>query len=115
MAAHARGHRCKLTASIVPGGVEVVGRLGSWGGRLSGPSREAIARFLAISHGQIRFARFALRESEADAVSFAAADRLDVELPDGIAAVTAACRRGWREVRALADESVAGVYLEARL
>ena len=62
VAAGPSGHRCELTASIISNGVEVTGRLGSWDVELSGPSRTAMARFLAAAHGQIRFARFTLQE-----------------------------------------------------
>lgn len=104
--------RWELTAWIEGSGVEIKGRLAAWDAELSDASRAAIALFLAASHVRVRFARFVLQEREAMAVSFAAADRLDVELPDSLAAVVAACRDHWREVRALADRSVAEAYLE---
>jgi hypothetical protein len=107
-----RNNRCELTATIVEDGVEIRGRLAHWETSLAELPRAAIGRFLACAHARVRFVRFTLQDAQADAVSFAAADRLDVEFPDGVAAVLAAHRLAWREVRALADAAVARVYLE---
>jgi len=112
LAADPRGLQCGLFSAIVPGGVEVRGRLASWETTLSSASQAAIAHLLASAHLYIRFARYALDDREAAAVSFATARRLDVELPDSVAAVVESCRLVWREVRALTEEGVAQAYLE---
>ena len=108
-----RGPRCDLTATIIQGGVEVCGLLATWDKALSPRSRAALTRFLVAAQARVRFTRFTLHDREANVVSFAAAQRLDVELPNNVAAVAAACRLAWREVRALADDAVAQAYLEA--
>ena len=108
-----RGHRCDLAATITQGGVEVCGRLATWDTALSPRSRAALTGFLVAAQARVRFTRFTLHDREANVVSFAAAQRLDVDLPDSVGAVAAACRLVWREVRALADDAVAQAYLEA--
>jgi len=108
----AAGHRCELTASIAQGGVEVSAQLGEWAGERSSIVRAALVRYLAACQDQIRFVRFLLQESQATAMSFAAADRLEVELPDSVGAVAQAHHRAWRAVRALTNETVARAYLE---
>lgn len=108
----ATGHRGELTASIAPGGVEVSVQLGAWAGELSSPVRAALVRYLAACEGQIRFVRFMLLESQATAIAFAAAKRLEVELPGRVGAVAQAHHRAWRAVRALTNETVARAYLE---
>jgi hypothetical protein len=106
------GCRCKLTATIIADGVEVCGLPSSWEFNFAEASESALRRFLAAAHSRIRFARFILQDHEPRAVSFAATDRLDIELPDSVAAVVAACRLVWREVSALADPAVAQAYLK---
>jgi hypothetical protein len=107
------GERFALTAPIVAGGVEVYSPLGDGDTPLGAASEVAAARFLAAAQARVRFARFVLEDGRVRAVSWAAADRLEIELPDSVSAVVAACRLVGRELRALADETVAAAYLEA--
>lgn len=107
------GPRCELTVTIVSGGVEVRAQLADWQADLCKTSKQAVARFLALAQGCVRFARFELHERVATVVSFATADRLDVELPDGLASVRAAHALAQGEVRALVHDMVAERYLEA--
>ena len=108
-----RGSRCDLQATIIENGVEVRGLLLSAGEReLAASSTLALSRFFVAAHSRVRFARFTLQQGEANAVSFAAAIRLEIELPDSVAAVLAACRLVGREVLALAEATVAEAYLE---
>jgi hypothetical protein len=109
----ASGYRTRLTAAIVQGGVEVRGLIANWEADLSETSRKSLACFLAAAHARVCFVRFTLLDHEASAVSFAAGDRLDDELPDSVAAVAAACGLVWPEVRALRNDAVAEAYLEA--
>ena len=110
-----RGCRCDLTATIVPRGVEVRSQPVVWQAVLAEASESATFRFLAAAHGRIRFARFAVQDRKLSAVSFAAADRLDIELPDSVAAAVAACQLVWREVAALANTTVSQAYLETMI
>jgi hypothetical protein len=112
VATEPRGYRCELSAKIIPGGVEVHGPLTAWESELSETSQAAVARFLVAAHDRVRFARFNFQNLNAAAVSFASVDRLDVELPDSVIAVVAACGLVWREVRALSNDEVARAYLE---
>jgi hypothetical protein len=107
-----RGCRCNLTARITQGGVEVSGLIVAWDFDLAAASESALLRFLGAAHDHVRLARFTLLDRRVNAVSFAAADRLDVELSDSVAAVVAACRLVWREVSALGDAAVAEAYLK---
>jgi hypothetical protein len=107
-----RNNRCELAATIVEDGVEIRGLVANWEAAPAEVAQAAISRYLAFAHARVRFVRFSLVDGQAIAVSFAAADRLDVELPDGVAAVVAAHRLVWREVRALANAAVARLYLE---
>ncbi len=93
-------------------GVEVSASIANWETSLSVESREAMATLLVSAHDRLRFVRFGLTDQFASAVSFATADRLDIELPDSVAAVTAAAGLLWREVRSLANDGVARTYLE---
>ena len=108
-----RGCRCNLTATIVQGGVDVCGPVLATEASLAEASKSALVQFLAAAHGRIRFARFTLQDRKLHAVSFAAADRLDVELADSVTAVVTACGLVWREVSALTDTAVAEAYLES--
>lgn len=107
-----QGCRCQLTASIIREGVEVCGLPSTWELHFAEASESALRRFLAAAHSRIRFARFSLQDGKPRTVSFAAADRLDIELPDSVAAVLAACHLVWREVAALADPEIAQAYLK---
>ncbi len=109
----ARCGRCDLTATIIPGGVQVRSLPAAWQTELTAASQSALVQFLAAAQGRIRFARFLWQDCQATAVSFAAADRLDVELPDSVAAVLAACRLVGREVSALANVALAEAYLQS--
>jgi hypothetical protein len=107
-----RNNRCELSATIVDGGVDVRGRLTSWEIAPSELSQTAMRRFLAHAHARLRFVRFTLQGDQASALSFAAADRIDVELPDCVEAVLVGHRMAWREVASLANEAIARSYLE---
>ena len=82
---------------------------------LSPHCRRAIALFLLGLTGRIRMVRGALTRHEPEAV------RLEVVLPQpaltageldlALEALSAACRLGSREVRALAQEPLARIYL----
>ncbi len=113
---HPSGQPCQLTATVVEGGVEVRSRLATWEHGLEEMCRNAIAHLLAATHAQVRCARFTLDRRggncEVSVVSFAAADRLEVELPISVAAVVASCHHTRRELQALASEAVARAYLE---
>lgn len=106
------GHRFEVVAAISEHGVEVRSQIASWDGESPGIAEEAVARFLATAHADIRFARFILRKNAVEAISFAAADRLEVELADSVAAVVAVHEATWREIRALTDAAIARVYLQ---
>lgn len=106
------GCRCELTVDATASGVQTQGLLATWETELSDTSLEAIARFLLAAHARVRFARFVLLRQSLSAVSLATVDRLDVELPDSVFAVVAACRLVHREVGALAIPNVARAYLD---
>ncbi len=107
-----RHARCELTAAMTDGGVEICGRLADWETALSETSQAAIGQFFAAAHARVRFVRFTLQDRQATACSFAAVDRLDVEVRDSVDSVRAACRLVSREVRALADAAVARQFLD---
>jgi hypothetical protein len=113
VAGDARGLRCELHAEVVEKGVEVRSSLPFPGDdKPTEPSQLALSRFIAAAHNRVRFVRFTLPPGEVHAVSFASANRLEIELPDSVAAVIAAVRLVSREVQALADATVAKAYLE---
>jgi hypothetical protein len=107
------GCGCNLTAAIINGGVEVCGRPIAWETEIAESLECTLLRFLAIAHSRIRFARFILQGRNVSAVSFADADRLDLELGDSVSAVVAACQLVWREVSALAVPAVSEAWLES--
>jgi hypothetical protein len=106
------GCRLELVAKIVQDGVEIRGLPAARQADFAATAESALLRFLVEAQGRIRFARFNWLDRTFSAVSLAAVDRLDVELPDSVAAVVAACRLVWREVSALANVAVAEAYLE---
>ncbi len=112
VATGAGSRRHELVAQVIDGGVEVCSRLAAWDDGPCEMSRAALAHFLATAHGCVRFVRFGLCGQTLSVMSFAAADRLETELPDSVGAVVTACRLVSAEVRALAHATVARAYLE---
>lgn len=106
------GHRFEIVAAIAEHGIEVRSRIASWDGQSPVIAQEAFARFLVSAHADIRFARFILHKNVVEVISFAAADRLEVELTDSVAAVVAVHKATWREIRALTDAATARLYLQ---
>ena len=87
--------------------------LASWEGEIPTVSREALARLLTAAHDRLRCVRFQLDANCVNALSFAGAARLDIDLPESVPAVLTAVGRMRQGVRALLHETVATAYVEA--
>lgn len=102
----------ELSICRTPTGVTVDAVLAAWERELGAVQREAMAHFLCVVHGAIRFARCRLESGSAHVSSRAAAARLDDELPDSLAAVAHVHRFLSRDVQALRHAAIAEAYLK---
>ena len=109
-----RAMRCDLKAEIQGNGVEVSAELAAYEEPLEGSARCALAWFLVTASSRLRFVRLLLGDHAVRAASFAASDRLEIELHDSVAAVVSAYGLLWRETRALLRAGVARAFLAAR-
>jgi hypothetical protein len=101
------------------GAVEAAVELARLEPGLPAASREAIAHLLLAASGVVRLARAVVEEETGDRQAVGFEVELDrrpgaAELDHALASLSVAARLCGREVRALMDETVAGLYLAAR-
>lgn len=97
----------------VPGGARAESVLAEWD-EIAPVCREALAAFLVSAQAGLRFARCEMNDRRARVVAFAAAERLDAELPHALLGVAAGCELMAREAEALLRPEVAEMYVQVR-
>ena len=100
---------------VVPalGGARAEAVLAEWD-EIAPACRDALATFLLSAQAGLRFARCEIDERRARVVAFAAAQRLDAELPHALLGVAAGCELMAREAEALLRPEVAEIYVQCR-
>jgi hypothetical protein len=109
-----RAMRCELKAEVRGSGVEISADLAAFEEPPEALPQRALARVLVAASARLRFVRLLLSDRAVRAASFAARDRLEVEVPDSVAAVVSAYGLLWRETRALLSTQVAQAFLAAQ-
>lgn len=96
-----------------PGGARAESVLAEWDD-IAPVCREALAAFLLSAQAGLRFARCEIDDRRARVVAFAAAGRLDAELPHALLGVAAGCELMAHEAAALLRLEVAEIYVQCR-